>query len=95
MVDRSTPPEATGRTFGGVGVHCIGARQQSQYLNNIVEQDHRAIKWVTRPMRGFKVSEVAQRTLVGIELMRMLKKDRLVIADEVEGLTPVNTILGS
>src|SRR5215831_15833401 len=27
---------------------------QVKYLNNIVEQDHRAVKRVTRPMLGFK-----------------------------------------
>ena len=57
-------------------------------MNNIVEQDHRAIKRVTRLMLGFKAFEAAQRTLVGIELMHMLKKGQLVIADGVEGLTP-------
>ena len=31
----------------------IGLRQ-SKYLNNIVEQDHRAIKRIVRPMLGFK-----------------------------------------
>ena len=40
-------------------------------------------------MLGFKAFEAAQRTLVGIELMHMLKKGQLVIADGVEGLTPV------
>ena len=28
--------------------------RQAKYLNNIVEQDHRAIKRMTRPMLGFK-----------------------------------------
>ena len=28
--------------------------RQVKYLNNIVEQDHRAIKRMTRPMLGFK-----------------------------------------
>ena len=27
--------------------------RQSKYLNNIVEQDHRAIKRIARPMMGF------------------------------------------
>ena len=30
------------------------ALRQSEYLNVIVEQDHSAVKRVTRPMRGFK-----------------------------------------
>jgi transposase-like protein len=29
--------------------------RQSRYLNNIVEQDHRAVKRVTAPMLGFKL----------------------------------------
>jgi putative transposase len=37
-------------------------------------QDHRAVKRVTRPMLGFKSFDAAQSTLVGIELMHMLKK---------------------
>jgi len=33
--------------------------RQIKYLNNIVEQDHRAVKRVTRPMLGFKSFEAA------------------------------------
>jgi putative transposase len=39
-----------------------------------VEQDHRGVKRVTRPMLGFKSFEAAPSTLVGIELMHMLRK---------------------
>jgi transposase-like protein len=48
-----------------------------KYLNNIVEQDHRGVKRVTRPMLGFKSSKAAQSTLAGIELMHMLRKGQL------------------
>ena len=48
-----------------------------KYLNNFVEQDHRGVKRVTRPMLGFKSFEAAQSTLVGIELMHMLRKRQL------------------
>jgi putative transposase len=57
-----------------------------KYLNNIVEQDHRAVKRVTRPMLGFQSFESAQCTLAGIELMHMLRKGQLE-GDEVEGLS--------
>ena len=50
------------------------AIRQVKYLNNIVEQDHRGVKRVTRPMLGFKSFHTARRTLVGIELMHMLRK---------------------
>jgi putative transposase len=61
--------------------------RQVKYLNNIVEQDHRGVKRVTRPMLGFKSFEAAQDTLVGIELMHMIKKRQLVVAEGDEGRT--------
>jgi transposase-like protein len=53
-----------------------------KYLNNIVEQDHRAVKRVTRPMLGFKAFDAAQATLTGIELMHMLRKQQLLGGSE-------------
>jgi len=47
-----------------------------KYLNNIVEQDHRGIKRIVKPMMGFKAFHAGQATLAGIELHRMLKKDQ-------------------
>jgi transposase-like protein len=61
--------------------------RQVKYLNNIVEQDHRAVKRVTRPMLGFKSFDAAHNTLVGIELMHMLKKRQLVVQEGGEDLT--------
>ena len=48
--------------------------RDTKYLNNIVEQDHRGIKRIIKPMMGFKSFKSAQATLTGIELHRMLKK---------------------
>jgi putative transposase len=62
--------------------------RQIKYLNNIIEQDHRRVKRVTRPMLGFKSFEAAQATLVGVELMHMLKKGQLVGETRTESLTP-------
>ncbi len=53
------------------------AIRQCKYLNNIVEQDHRLIKRITKPMLGFKNFHTAQRTLQGIELIRMLRKGQM------------------
>ena len=61
--------------------------RQVKYLNNIVEQDHRGVKRVTRPMLGFKSFEAAQDTLIGIELMHMIKKRQMVVAEGDEGRT--------
>ena len=49
-----------------------------KYLNNIVEQDHRFIKRRIMQGLGFKEFESAKRTLVGIELIRMLQKDQML-----------------
>ncbi len=51
--------------------------RQCKYLNNIVEQDHRRIKRITRPMLGFKNFHTAQKTLAGIELVAMIKKGQM------------------
>ena len=61
--------------------------RQLQYFNNVVAQDHRAIKHVTRPMLGFKAFEATQATLTGIELMHMIKKKQMVLEARDEGLT--------
>jgi putative transposase len=47
---------------------------QCKYLNNIIEQDHRRIKRLTRSMLGFKNFHAAQRTLAGMGVMAMIKK---------------------
>ncbi|MDH6186668.1 transposase-like protein [Polaromonas sp. CG_23.6] len=53
--------------------------RQVKYLNNIVEQDHRAIKRVTRPMLNFKSFRSAKNVLAGIELMHMIRKGQLLL----------------
>ena len=50
---------------------------QAKYLNNIVEQDHRHIKRITRPIGCFRKMHTAARTIAGIELMNMIKKKQL------------------
>ena len=48
-----------------------------KYLNNIVEQDHRTIKRRIAITTGFKEFESAQRTLAGIEIINIIRKDQL------------------
>jgi transposase-like protein len=66
------------------GLHAVNAKsktaikiRQAKYLNNIVEQDHRAIKRRTRPMLGFKDFRCARILLSGIELMHMIRKGQM------------------
>ena len=58
--------------------------RQVKYLNNIVEQDHRAIKRVTRPMLNFKSFRSAKNVLAGIELMHMIRKGQLLLEGGIE-----------
>lgn len=48
--------------------------RQVKYLNNILEQDHRFIKRLTRPMLGFKAFHSAAATIAGIETAHMIRK---------------------
>ena len=52
-------------------------RRQSKYLNNLIEQDHRAVKRIVRPMLGFKNFRCARALIAGIETMHMIKKGQL------------------
>ena len=53
--------------------------RKTKYLKNIVEQDHRGVTRMTRPMLGFKAFDAAQATLTGIELIhKYLSKSNLV-----------------
>jgi transposase-like protein len=61
--------------------------RQGKYLNNVVEQDHRAVKRMTRPMLGFKAFDAAQCTLAGVERMPMIKTRQMVVEAGDEGLT--------
>ncbi len=51
--------------------------RQCKYLNNVVWQDHRFVKHKTKPVLGFKNLHAAQKTLAGVELIRMLKKGQM------------------
>jgi hypothetical protein len=51
--------------------------RRGRWLNNRVEQDHRRIKRLTRPMLGFQGFWTAKRTLAGIEAMARLAKGQV------------------
>jgi putative transposase len=50
--------------------------RQSAYLNNRIEQDHRAIKRRVRPMLGFQSAATARVILSGIEMVHMMRKQQ-------------------
>lgn len=58
------------------GVYLMTDIRQIKYLNNIVEQDHRRVKRITKATLGFKSFEAAKATIAGAELYSMLKKNQ-------------------
>src|SRR4030095_2455146 len=48
-----------------------------RYLNNVVEQDHRAIKRRIRASQGFRTFHSAWRTIQGIETVNMIRKGQI------------------
>jgi transposase-like protein len=85
-IDGSAANEAAIKSYNEAHGTAIAIRK-IKYLNNIVEQDHRAVQRVTRPMLGFKAFDAAQGTLAGIELMHMIKKKQMVVEEGREGRT--------
>ena len=50
-----------------------------QYLNNVVEQDHRRVKGRLQPMLGFKTFYNPRRVIIGIELAQKIHKRQSAI----------------
>ena len=57
--------------------------RQNKYLNNLIEQDHRNIKRLTRPMLGFKAWDSMESTIAGYELVNMIKKGQHINAGKM------------
>jgi hypothetical protein len=64
--------------------HSVNVRAR-RYLNNIVEQDHRAIKRRCAPMLGLKSFATAAVTLSGVELAHRIRKRQFTIPYERNG----------
>jgi transposase-like protein len=60
--------------------------RQSKYLNNLIEQDHRNVKRIVKPMMGFQSFNTARRTLRGIEAMNMVREG------QVNGISQGNSV---
>ena len=77
-MDKSGANKAAIDQINGRGQTPIIVRQ-AKYLNNIVEQDHRFVKRITKPMLNFKSFRAAKNVLAGIELMHMIRKGQLLL----------------
>jgi IS6 family transposase len=70
-------PKATAEMKKGGELWRRSRLRQVKYLNNIVEQDHRNVKRLTRPGLGFGNFWTARRTLAGYEAMAMMRKGQV------------------
>ncbi|MEP0820357.1 MULTISPECIES: DDE-type integrase/transposase/recombinase [Trichocoleus] len=66
--------------------------RQSKYLNNIIEEDHRHIKRVVKPMMGLKTFNSARRTLSRIEAMNMIRKGQVKGVNQGDSVSEVKFI---
>ncbi len=86
-IDKSGANKAALNHFNKPGI-ITGKRNfeiiQVKYLNNIVEQGHRHINRITSPMGGFRKLHTAARTIAGIELMNMIKKNQLKFTKHID-----------
>lgn len=93
-IDQNGAPETVTSDKSGAnlaGPYAVNAERetpikirQAKYLNNIVEQDHRAIKRRTRPMLGFKDFRCARILLSGTGLMHMIAKGQMKDAGKLK-----------
>jgi transposase-like protein len=80
--------------------HALGQRCRCRvvpYLNNIVEQDHRAIKRRISASLGFRSFAGAERTIQGYEAMHMIRKGQvrwLAKGDIAEQIRFIKCIFG-
>jgi transposase-like protein len=80
---------------GHLSEHC--ELRQVKYLNNLIEQDHRFVKRLTKPGMGFFSFKTAWRTLQGFEAMNMIRKGQMhgVAKGDVQGqITLVTQLFG-
>ena len=86
-IDRNGEPETITVDKSGANLAALEALnaerstpikvRQNKYLNNVVEQDHRAIKRIIKPMMGFKDFRCPRIILSGIELAHMIRKGQM------------------
>jgi transposase-like protein len=86
-IDRNGAPETVTMDKSGANLAALQAInaeretpikvRQVKYSNNIVEQVHRAVKRIVRPMMGFKDFRCARIILAGIEVMHMIRKGQM------------------
>jgi transposase-like protein len=64
------------KTQGDIPENC--ELRQVKYRGNLIEQDHRFMKRLTKPSMGFFSLKTAWRTLQGYEIMNMIRKGQVL-----------------
>jgi transposase-like protein len=57
-----------------------------KYLNNVIEQDHRAIRRRWRAMQCFRSFHTAEPTIEGIEAAHMMRKGQVKRLDDRDSI---------
>src|SRR6478752_8790637 len=69
---RIRPPSRSSKPKGALAEDC--RHRPVPYLNNVLEQDHRAIKRRVRASQNFRSFWGAWRTIAGYEAIHMIRK---------------------
>ena len=70
-------PEAFAASVKGKVLPFDCKLRRVKYLNNVIEQDHRAIRRRWRAMQVFRSFHTAERTLEGVEALHMMRKGQI------------------
>jgi transposase-like protein len=89
----SPPAVAELKTDGILDENC--RHRVGRYLNNLVEQDHRAIKRRVKASQHFRSFWGAWRTLAGYEAVHMIRKGQASGSPSDGGVTPLHAIIAS
>ena len=65
-----------------------------KYLNNVIEQDHRAIRRKWRAMQCFRSFHTAERTLEGVESLHMMRKGQVKRLDGRDSVGQAKFVAG-
>ena len=66
--------------------------RQCKYRNTIVEQSHRPVKLKTRAALGFKAFHCAHATVLGVEVVQMIRKGQVRPVSEGSFIDQFNSL---
>jgi len=88
-------PEAFATSIKGQVLPFDCKLRRVKYLNNVIEQDHRAIRRRWRAMQCFRSFHTAERTIEGVEALHMLRKGQVKRLDSRDAAGQAKFVEGS